>query len=241
MKSYWVAPLALVLAFPCIPVSKAEETPPPSPRAAGKDLSKEIVGHWVVDFDSPSIKDFLSQHKDDENLQKEMAATTFEFKDGTMTMYVEGNASALKLAIKSQDPEKKTIAADFLSEHGDPVAATLSIGDNRLSIAGKGDGEQDLNVGLKRIDQAEFEKRVPEDLRNRKPEPGKPAEGAETTEKDPVETAGGFPFATPVPDKPGFVFSPYNRKVLDVQDVPSGTLVADPHFPPSEKKFFRVP
>ena len=50
-----------------------------------------------------------------------------------------------------------------------------------------------------------------------------------------------YPFATPVPGKDGFVFSPYNNKVVDVRDIPSGTLVQDPTYPPAEKKYFRVP
>ena len=33
------------------------------------------------------------------------------------------------------------------------------------------------------------------------------------------------------PGKEGFVFSPYNKKVVDVRGIPSGTLVADPMFP----------
>jgi len=50
-----------------------------------------------------------------------------------------------------------------------------------------------------------------------------------------------YPFATPVPGKAGFVFSPYNNKVVDVRDIPSGTLVQDPTYPPADKKYFRVP
>lgn len=48
-------------------------------------------------------------------------------------------------------------------------------------------------------------------------------------------------FANKVPGKEGFVFSPYNNKVVDVRDIPSGTLVQDPTYPASEKKYFRVP
>ena len=48
-------------------------------------------------------------------------------------------------------------------------------------------------------------------------------------------------FARPVPGKEGFVFSPYNNKVIDVRDIPSGTLVQDPTYAASEKKYFRVP
>jgi len=66
-----------------------------------------------------------------------------------------------------------------------------------------------------------------------------------TTQPD----AGGTPapekpdyeYATPVPGKTGFVLSPYNGKIIDVRDIPSGTLVQDPTYPASEKKYFRVP
>jgi hypothetical protein len=50
-----------------------------------------------------------------------------------------------------------------------------------------------------------------------------------------------WPFARAVPGKEGFVFSPYNNKVIDVRDIPSGTLVQDPTYAASEKKYFRVP
>ena len=52
---------------------------------------------------------------------------------------------------------------------------------------------------------------------------------------------GDYAFATPVPGKEGFVFSPYNNKLVDVRDIPSGTLVQDPTYPAAEKKYFRVP
>ncbi len=50
-----------------------------------------------------------------------------------------------------------------------------------------------------------------------------------------------YPFANKVPGKEGFVFSPYNNKVVDVRGIPTSTLVADPTYPPNEKKYFRVP
>ncbi|MES2474427.1 MAG: hypothetical protein V4640_01510 [Verrucomicrobiota bacterium] len=56
----------------------------------------------------------------------------------------------------------------------------------------------------------------------------------------PVE-ASPMPTAVAVEDKPGFVYSPYNSKIIDVRDMPAGTLVGDPNFPPEEKKYFRVP
>ena len=75
--------------------------------------------------------------------------------------------------------------------------------------------------------------------------PDKPLEksGEETiTPPDkPLEKRGDYAFANPVPGKEGFVFSPYNNKLVDVRDIPSGTLVQDPTYPASEKKYFRVP
>jgi len=50
-----------------------------------------------------------------------------------------------------------------------------------------------------------------------------------------------YEYGTPVPGKDGFVLSPYNGKIIDVRDIPSGTLVQDPTYPASEKKYFRVP
>ena len=33
----------------------------------------------------------------------------------------------------------------------------------------------------------------------------------------------------------------YNNKMINVKDFASGTMVADPTYPPAEKKYFRVP
>lgn len=63
--------------------------------------------------------------------------------------------------------------------------------------------------------------------------------GAGTT-KPPVEKKE-IAVARPVPGKPGFVFSPFNNKMIDVKGFPPGSLVADPTYPASEKKHFRVP
>ena len=64
----------------------------------------------------------------------------------------------------------------------------------------------------------------------------------EPTMPKPTETkTKDYAFANPVPGKEGFVFSPYNQKLVDVRDIPSGTLVQDPTYPASEKKYFRVP
>lgn len=73
-----------------------------------------------------------------------------------------------------------------------------------------------------------------------------PTTGQTTTSPEtpqlPVETKRtDYPFANKVPGKEGFVFSPYNNKVVDVRDIQSGTLVQDPTYPASDKKYFRVP
>ncbi len=72
------------------------------------------------------------------------------------------------------------------------------------------------------------------------PEP-KPEPRPEPRPEPPKPLPGPRPTAIAVPGKPGFVFSPYNNKVIDVQGFNSGTLVADPTYPMSERKFFRVP
>jgi outer membrane biosynthesis protein TonB len=64
------------------------------------------------------------------------------------------------------------------------------------------------------------------------PEPPKPQ-----LEEKRVE----HPVANKVPGKEGFVFSPYNNKVVDVRDIPSGTLVQDPTYTGAGKGYFRVP
>lgn len=72
---------------------------------------------------------------------------------------------------------------------------------------------------------------------------GGTSSGGTTTNGGGTTSGGGqaWEFARPVPGKEGFVFSPYNNKVIDVRDIPSGTLVQDPTYAASEKKYFRVP
>ena len=55
------------------------------------------------------------------------------------------------------------------------------------------------------------------------------------------EKRAEYKFANIVPGKDGFVFSPYNNKVVDVRDIPSGTLVQDPTYTGAGKGYFRVP
>jgi type IV secretory pathway VirB10-like protein len=49
------------------------------------------------------------------------------------------------------------------------------------------------------------------------------------------------PEAERVPGKQGYVFSPFNNKLIDVREIPPGTLVADPTSSPEEERYFRVP
>jgi hypothetical protein len=62
-----------------------------------------------------------------------------------------------------------------------------------------------------------------------------------TPPPSPPKDKADYQYANKVPGKEGFVFSPYNNKVIDVRDIPSGQLVQDPTYPPAEKKYFRVP
>ena len=75
-----------------------------------------------------------------------------------------------------------------------------------------------------------------------------------TTERSTTEKTRGstetkkdsYPVATRVPGKENCVLSPYNSKLIrtlndDDTPIPSGSLVRDPSYPASEKKFFRVP
>jgi hypothetical protein len=61
-----------------------------------------------------------------------------------------------------------------------------------------------------------------------------------TTQSNPKHK-GNYINAKRLPGKPGYVMSPYNNKPIDARGIASGTLVADPTYPISEKKYFRVP
>ena len=99
--------------------------------------------------------------------------------------------------------------------------------------------------------EEEERKKAEEELKKKQEEEAAANNGnlppAEPTPPPPTNnTRPDYPFANKVPGKDGFVFSPYNNKVIEVRDdqgrpIPSGTLVADPTYPPAEKKYFRVP
>jgi hypothetical protein len=71
---------------------------------------------------------------------------------------------------------------------------------------------------------------------------GNPAARTPATPPPPVhvnrESSSGVPYASPVPDKPGFVYSPHDSQFLiDVRGFPPGTEVNDPN----TGKPFKVP
>jgi hypothetical protein len=99
--------------------------------------------------------------------------------------------------------------------------------------------QQKIEAERKRLKEAEEAAKRKEIAETPPTTPG--GESANTTPKPPVREKKDYPFATSVPGKEGFVFSPYNQKVIDVREIQSGTLVQDPTYPPAEKKYFRVP
>ncbi len=50
-----------------------------------------------------------------------------------------------------------------------------------------------------------------------------------------------IPYATAVPDRPGYVLSPYHNKVVDCQGLARDTLVYDPYDTTEPQRKFRVP
>jgi len=98
--------------------------------------------------------------------------------------------------------------------------------------------------------RADEEKRMQAQAEPRNPEPNReiidPAPEPGGKKSDPFKP-GEYEFAKKAPGREGFVLSPYNNKIIDVRDektgkqFPRGTLVSDPTYPASEKKYFRVP
>lgn len=83
----------------------------------------------------------------------------------------------------------------------------------------------------------------PQDTKPTTTEPtgGTTTQSSPTTPPPAPEKRPEWKFANKVPGKDGFVFSPYNNKVVDVRDIPSGTLVQDPTYTGEGKGYFRVP
>jgi hypothetical protein len=49
------------------------------------------------------------------------------------------------------------------------------------------------------------------------------------------------PVAQAVPGKPGFIFSPYDNKVIDATSAEPGSIFKDPGSPPDEPRFIKLP
>jgi outer membrane biosynthesis protein TonB len=81
---------------------------------------------------------------------------------------------------------------------------------------------------------------LPEPQPDPDPSPAPDPEPQPEPKPQPPPPKQNVPVARAVPGKPGYVFSPSNNKLIDVEGIPSGRLVADPHFP-NEKRYFRVP
>ena len=246
MKTIHFAVLAAILLVSTTPVSHAQDVGHGRVAAgAEKDLLQEILGYWVIDFDSAATKAMLASGAGGKpgakpspeelgNMKKEMGGVTFEIKEGLMVDHEGGVSSSTKLNIKSQDPATRTLVFDATPDGEDKsIELKMVVDGGRITMSGRKDGGHVIKLGLKRIDKESFEKRVAEQPAKKDPLPDRVGE--------PQKSKDGHPIAEPVPDKAGFVFSPHSNKVVDVRDLPSGTLVMDPTFPAAEKKYFRVP
>lgn len=96
--------------------------------------------------------------------------------------------------------------------------------------------------------RAEEEKRMQAEAEQRNDDlPKDPAVSPPDSGKKPDSfRSADYPVAKAAPGKEGFVLSPYNNKIIDVRDdagkkLARGTLVSDPTYPATEKKYFRVP
>lgn len=108
--------------------------------------------------------------------------------------------------------------------------------------------QEKLHAQQEELKKAEEEKRMQAQAEPQNPDlpsekPVNPPDPG--TKPDPFKPVD-YEFAKKAPGKEGFVLSPYNNKIIDVRDdagkkLPRGTLVSDPTYPASEKKYFRVP
>lgn len=229
--------LVLFLSLCMMLISSAQDEAKDSPKTeVGQELYKKALGYWVMDFEAAETKAFVAEMLKQgapENMQKDMEASTFEFKSDRMLIHQPQDLVEVNITLKSQDLEKGVVTADFKDDDNEPTPTTLHIKGDVLILIAKETEDMTVSFGLKRIDEATFKKRVPEGIEKQAPAPD--------PEPQAVEIKDGYPVATAVPNKAGFVFSPYNQQLIDVTSIPSGTLVMDPHYPSDEKKFFRVP
>jgi hypothetical protein len=107
----------------------------------------------------------------------------------------------------------------------------------------------------KAAEQREKKKKEGEELANKEkttegatpgPDAGPGATNPDATPPKKPEEKKPIPTAREVPGRPGFVFSPFNNKIIDIRDESgnrraSGKIMSDPTYPASEKKHFRIP
>jgi hypothetical protein len=142
-----------------------------------------------------------------------------ELPDGWTGTRLTIEAEAVGLSIVSRDTTQYRP-----DDHPKPYLqrtthSVLADGESQISLVGRKDDTHLYRVmTLESIDTT-----------------GRPLAGAADGSSD------TYDFATPIPESPGFVISPFNGKKVDVREIPSGTLVQDPTYPSSEKKYFRVP
>lgn len=118
----------------------------------------------------------------------------------------------------------------------------------KAAIADKKEAEQKRIAAAERAKKKKIEREmggaIPEDPANTdtadKKEPSS-TELSQPLKPDVPVKKVSYPTATSVVGKEGMVLSPYNNRVIDVRGLPSGSLVRDPTYDASEKKYFRVP
>lgn len=153
---------------------------------------------------------------------REMQESTIDIIKGTPTEW-----TGTRISIEAERGGLSILAKDTTEyrpeDHSTPPVRNTSQsvvrdGEPQLSLVSNRDGSAFYRVlTLERIDAT-----------------GRPANENDGSEDGP-------PVAKALPDKPGFVLSPFNNQLIDVRDLPSGSLVRDPTYPASERKIFRIP
>ncbi len=205
-------------------------------------LLDKAIGYWMVDFESEATKSLIKTISEDggepmnrkelEELVEEIAESNFELTGTKLKVHTIHDIDESDLEIKTEDVENQQMEGMLIDQDSESMPMKITVHDRGITLFVQENPEEELMAfGLTRMDKKTFEERSAE-LEKRRLARRKPAM---------LDTPDGYPVATPVPDKEGFVFSPYNKQVVDIRDIPSGTLVQDPTFPAEEKKFFRVP
>jgi hypothetical protein len=123
------------------------------------------------------------------------------------------------------------------------LASCYPLPDDPATTAAATQGEQTISSEeQQKIQEQRDRMREEAELREQQKQAEQRTERRDTPPPPPEpRPRSDYPFATPVPGKEGFVFNPYNNNVVDVRDIPSGTLVHDPTDSPADMKYFRVP